>query len=311
MMKRILLGLAIATAAAPHARAQDATTGGAQTIRVKAGDTLDILAAEYYGDRKHKIFILAENHLQHERPLKAGEKLKIPVSREVVTASGDTFESLAAQFLGDAKRGTFLAEFNNDMPPDETLAVGTTLSIPFHVPHVAAESETLASISAAYYGDPKYASLVKRYNFLDKDAIEKGDQVVVPIFNVKVKPSRQAPQDANAKQREELRRKSQQLAINALPAAKRALRDGDYVEVEHQLDDFIANNDHIDYLDTATAIDVALAIGSTHVANGNVPLATAAFKKAIDRKHTVIDRFRYSPRILEVWRAAGGKVDGE
>jgi LysM repeat protein len=291
--------------------AQEIAAGGEQTIRVKQGDTLDILAAEYYGDRKNKIFILAENHLQHERPLKAGEKLKIPVSREVVTASGDTFESLAAQYLGDAKRGTFLAEFNNDMPPDETLAVGTTLSIPFHVPHVAAETETLAQISAAYYGDTKYASLIKRYNFLDKDAIEKGDQVVVPIFNVKVKPSRQAPQDANAKQREDLRKKSQQLAINALPAAKRALRDGDFAEVERQLDDFIANNDHIDYLDNATAIDVALAIGCTHVAHDNVPLATAAFKKVLDRKHVLLDRFRYSPRILDVWRSAGGKVDGE
>lgn len=306
-MRRVLLLLAFASSA----HAQEAPTGGEQTIRVKQGDTLDILAAEYYGDRKHKIFILAENHLQHERPLKAGERLKIPVSREVVTASGDTFESLAAQYLGDAKRGTFLAEFNNDMPPDETLAAGATLSIPFHVPHIAAGSETLGSISAAYYGDQKYASLIKRYNFLDKDALEKGDQVVVPIFNVKVKPSRQAPQDANAKQREELRKKSQQLAVNALPAAKRALRDGDYREVEKQLADFIANNDHIDYLDTATAIDVSLAIACAHVANGNAPLATAAFKKAIDRKHATLDTFRFSPRILEVWKAAGGKIEGE
>ncbi len=306
-MKKLVLLLALAS----PAHAQDAPAGGEQSIRVKQGDTLDILAAEYYGDRKHKIFILAENHLQHERPLKPGEKLKIPVSREVVTAAGDTFESLAAQYLGDPKRGTFLAEFNNDMPPDETLAAGTTLSIPFHVPHVAAEQESLASISAAYYGDPKYASLIKRYNFLDKDAIEKGDQVVVPIFNVKVKPSRQAPQDANARQREELRKKSEQLAINALPAVKRALRDGDYAEVEKQLADFIANNDHIDYLDTAPAIDVSLAIAVTHVANGDLPLATAAFKKVIDRKHTTLDAFRFSPRILEVWRAAGGKVDGE
>ena len=141
-MRRALLLLLLA---AP-AHAQEPAPGGTQTVRVKQGDNLDILAAEYYGDRKHKIFILAENHLQHERPLKAGEKLKIPVSREVVTAAGDTFESLAAQYLGDAKRGTFLAEFNNDMSPDETLAAGTTLSIPFHVPHVAAETETLASI---------------------------------------------------------------------------------------------------------------------------------------------------------------------
>ena len=308
-MRRAWLGLVLALAAPAHA--QEPGPGGTQTIRVKQGDNLDILAAEYYGDRKHKIFILAENHLQHERPLKAGEKLKIPVSREVITAAGDTFESLAAQYLGDAKRGTFLAEFNNDMPPDETLAAGTTLSIPFHVPHIAAETESLASISAAYYGDPKYATLIKRYNFLDKDAIEKGDQVVVPIFNVKVKPSRQAPQDANAKQREELRRRSQQLAQNALPLAKHALRDGDYPEVERQLADFIANNDHIDYLDTATAVDVALAVGCAHVANGNEPLATAVFKKAIDRKHATLDQFRFSPRILEAWRAAGGKVDGE
>lgn len=304
-MKRLLLLLLVSTAHAQEA------PGGETTVKVRQGDNLDILAAEYYGDRKHKIFILAENHWQHERPLKPGEKIKVPVSREVVTATGDTFESLALTYLGDLRRGTFLAEFNNDMRPDETLAAGTTLAIPFHVPHVAAETETLASISLAFYGDQKYASLIKRYNFLDKDQIEKGDQVVVPIFNVKVKPARAGTPDGAAKQREDQRKKSQAMAVNALPAAKRALRDGDYGEVEKLLADFIANNDHIDYLDTATAVDVALAIGATHVATGDVPLATAVFKKAIERKHTTLDRFRYAPKILDVWKQAGGKVEGE
>ena len=305
-MKKVLFLLALSA----RAHAQQLPAGGEQTIRVKQGDTLDILAAEYYGDRKHKIFILAENHWQHERPLKAGEKIKIPVNREAVTAAGDTFESLAAQYLGDAKRGTFLAEFN-DLSPEETLAAGATLAIPFHVPHVAAGTETLSQISAAYYGDGKYASLIKRYNFLDKDQLEKGEQVVVPIFNVKVKPARAAAKDAGAIQREDQRKKSQLLAVNALPAAKRALRDGDYTEVEKQLADFISNNDHIDYLDAATAIDVCLAIGVTHVATGDLPLATQVFKKAIERKHTTLDTFRYSPRVLAVWKAAGGKVEGE
>jgi len=72
--------------------------------RVKLGDTLDLIAAEFYGDRNKAIFIMVSNKIQHPRPLKQGERLRIPVTRQVTTSPGDTWETLAATYLGDPRR---------------------------------------------------------------------------------------------------------------------------------------------------------------------------------------------------------------
>src|SRR5262249_13768701 len=58
---------------------------------VQAGDTLELLAAEYYGDRGDSLFIMAANKMLHPRPLKKGERIRVPVSREITTSVGDTF----------------------------------------------------------------------------------------------------------------------------------------------------------------------------------------------------------------------------
>jgi predicted Zn-dependent protease len=99
-----------------------------QTIehKVKAGDTLALLAAEYYGDRNHQIFIMVANRLDHPRALVAGERLVIPASREITADVGDTFASLAATYLGDARRGEFLATFNG-LGAGDTPAAGAIL----------------------------------------------------------------------------------------------------------------------------------------------------------------------------------------
>ena len=86
------------------------------TYRVQKGDSLDLIAAEFYGDRNDAIFIMVENKMQQPRKLNPGERLRIPVTREIRTEKGDTFESLAQRYLGDSKRAPFLAEFNGIVP---------------------------------------------------------------------------------------------------------------------------------------------------------------------------------------------------
>src|SRR4051812_47020650 len=166
------------------AHAQEASND-TRVYRVKQGDSLELIAAEFYGDRTKAVFIMVENKLTHARPLKPGERLRIPISREVTTAPGDTFESIAATYLGSARRGQFLADFNA-MTTDESIPAGTQLTIPFTITHTAAATESISDIAKAYFGDGKNAELLRRYNFLDRAAIEKGESLIVPVYHVRL-----------------------------------------------------------------------------------------------------------------------------
>src|SRR5687768_3965475 len=130
--------LLILCLAASPALAQ--STAGHTSHKVQRGDTLELLGAEYYGDRRHKIYIMIENGLDHGRDLKPGERLRIPVSSEVTAAVGDTLESLAAQHLGDERRAKYLAEFNG-LAPDSSVAAGMSIAIPLRVTYRASGKE--------------------------------------------------------------------------------------------------------------------------------------------------------------------------
>src|SRR5207248_2878656 len=83
----------------------------------------------------------------------------------------------------------------------DPIAVGTQLSIPFHVTHVAAATESLASIAAAYFGDAREGDTLRRYNFLERASIDKGESIAVPIFHVRVRTSKLPPVDADSLKR--------------------------------------------------------------------------------------------------------------
>jgi LysM repeat protein len=288
---------------APHAHAQDATSD-VTVYRVKQGDNLDLIAAEFYGDRNKAIFIMVSNKILHPRPLKPGEKLRIPVTRQVTTAPGDTWESIAATYLGDARRGSFLAEFNGLVADD--LASGTPLQIPFTITHTAGGTESVGQIALAYFGDNKNASLIRRYNFLDKDTIEKGEQLIVPINNVRLQASKMPAIDAEAKARRDRQRESQVRAAKSLPAARLAWREGDFAGVKAALSSVELD---VDYLDTAQAIEVGLLLGSMHVAHGDKEPALEAFKRILERRSSYqLDPYYFPPKIQAVWKEAGGTI---
>jgi hypothetical protein len=60
-VKRALLALAVCALLAVPARADRDYL----TYKVRAGDSLALLAAEYYGDRNHAVFIMVANKLDH------------------------------------------------------------------------------------------------------------------------------------------------------------------------------------------------------------------------------------------------------
>jgi LysM repeat protein len=300
-VKRLLFTLLLLVS---PARAQDATVDTI-TYRVKDGDTLALIAAEYYGDRKKAIFIMVENKITHPRPLKNGERLKIPVNREITTAAADTFETLAGTFLGDSRRGMFLAEFNN-MSPEDRLPAGTLLQVPFTVTHKAEGTESFAQIAAAYFNDKSQAEMLRRYNFMtEKQQLEKDEAIQVPIFNVRLSASKMPPIDPEAKTRRAARRDTAHRAASNIPRAWSAWRTGDLKLIETLMFDI-----DIDYLDTNEAVDVALLRGLTAAAQGNSDLAIENFKAVRARKEShVLRKFDYSPKILALWTQAGGSTD--
>lgn len=271
--------------------------------KVRPGDSLALLAAEYYGDRNHAVFIMVANKMDHPRPLKPGEKLRIPVSRTVTTAVGDTLEGLAQSYLGDKRRAPYLAEFNN-LDPRDSLAAGTVLTIPFHVTHTAAGEETLAAIAAAYFGDSKNGPLLRGYNFLDRDALGPGDSIVIPINHVKVRASALPPVDAESKARTAKREQMLAAAARALPRAVDAWRAGAYTDVQREL---IAVD--LDFVDAARAAALGQLLGAAYVALDDEVSARATFQRVLERQPTAtMSTYRYSPRIIAVWKKAGGQV---
>jgi LysM repeat protein len=292
MRALLLLVALVATASAQ---------GNSQPYRVKQDDTLDVIAAEYYGDRAQAKLIVAENKLK--KRVQPGQRLRIPVTREIVTDQGDTFESLAQTHLGDARRAVVLADFNEHEVTDIP-AVGTLVSIPIQITHVAQATESLSSIATTYWGDGKQADVLRRYNFLDKATIEKGESVIVPMVKVRVR--KQQPLDGEAKTRRDDQQKATSEAARALPLARTAWLQGDFGGVKAALEPLAKR---VDYLETASAVEVGLLVGKAQLAFDQPQLALEAFKHVLDRKPThVLSAYSDSPKVIEAWKKAGGQL---
>ncbi|MDX2092818.1 MAG: LysM peptidoglycan-binding domain-containing protein [Kofleriaceae bacterium] len=301
-MKRLVVAVALVFAAQRPARAQDSSL----VYKVRQNDSLPLIAAEFYGDRNKAIFIMVANKMDHPRKLKAGERLRIPVSRQLITSPGDTFESLAKTYLADGRRGSFLAKFNS-LDANASLASGTELTIPFTVTHTAANTETIANITAAYFGDAKNAPLIRAYNFLDKDALDKGERVIIPIFNVRLQASKLPALDADSRKRVDGQHRARERAAKAIPMARQAWREGDFAGVKDALAEV---ESELDYLDEKQAADAGVLLGATHVAYNDTKLALVAFKRVLQRRpmHS-LGAYYFSPKVLAVWKEAGGTVE--
>jgi LysM repeat protein len=298
-VSRIALALVLLPAIAA-ADAKDSVS-----YRVKANDTFSIIASEFYGDRLKASFILAENKIIHAKPLQKGQVLRVPAMRELVTAPGDSFQSIALATLDSVDRGDILAEVNN-MSADDNLPAGTTILIPFTVTHTAQGVEELEAIAANYYGDRKLASVLRKYNKLDKKTLEKNDQIIVPAYNVKMHPARiLPPKDPESAKRRDRQREMSRLAAMAIPSARHAWKTGEFAAVKAALEPIDTA-----YVEINAAVDIGVLLGAALVALNDSEEALTAFKKVLDRKpsHT-LRKVDHSPKVLAVWTKALGHVE--
>lgn len=282
--------------------AQPTTT---QSYRVKQKDTLDVIAAEYYGDRSHARFIIAANKLKNGR-IRPYERLRIPVTKEITTGKGETFATLAEKYLGDERRAEFLAAYN-ELPVGDSLATGSAITIPFHITHTAEGTESLASVAMRFYGDRSQAELLRRYNFLEKNSLDKGEPILVPVLTVRVRSSKLPALDNEAKDRRRQREKVTEAAATALPSARAAWLQGDFAHVKALLEPF-ANQ--LEFLDAPTAVALGMLLGKAHVAFDNTAGAVAAFTQVRERKRDYkVTAYNVSPKVIEAWKQAGGLVE--
>jgi LysM repeat protein len=303
-MRALRMLVAYTLAATPVFAQPPAETADTVWYRAKQNDTYGFIASEYYGDRTKAAFIITENKIQRPAPLKGYERLRVPVVREITSSPGDSFQSIATAYLGDNRRGAFLAEANK-MSPDDNLAAGTPILIPFTVTHTADAKESLAQVAQQYYGDAKLAEALKSYNFLEKPTLEKGEAITIPSINVRMHPRHIPPPDAEAKLRREKRRDNGKLAATAIPIARHAWRIGDYAAVKKTLAEI-----DVAFVELQPAIEIGILLGSALVAFGDVDGASTAFRSVLDRKPShALRKVDHSPKVLAVWTKANGSVE--
>ena len=300
-----LVAIAAPRVAHPQTQAQAQDAIRPAVYRVKQGDTLELIAAEFYGDRSKAVFIAAENKFTRPRALRPGERLRVPVSHEIATSPGDNFESLAITYLGAARRGAFLADWSG-LSHDDSLPAGTPITIPFTIAYTAQTTESLAEIARMFFGDARSAELLRHYNQLERGAIDKGDVVLVPAYHVRVTAAKQPPLDAESKARRDHRRDALVRAARALPAARLAWTTGDFAGVKAAV---LPLEPDLDYVDTDEAVELGVLLGAAHVAFDETEPALASFKRVIDRQAHPLRRYDYSPKVLAVWHKAGGSIE--
>lgn len=303
-MKRHILVASLLLASTAHAQAPG-SPASVSIHKVQKGDSLELLAAEYYGDRRHKIYIMIENRLDHARELKPGEKLRIPISSEIIVKVGDTLQSLAAQHLGDERRARYLAEFNG-LSTDSSVAAGMSLSIPLRVTYRANNDESLRAVAAALFADGNKADLLKDYNGLKVDQLEKGQTITVPIY-LRVQPAKRRPPDADSLALTTKRTEVLERARRVLPSARAAWKAGDYHAVKRDMAALVGD---FPYLDADLVVEIGVLLGSAYVAFDDVDTARATFEQVLERspKHA-LSAYDHSPKVREVWKKAGGTVD--
>lgn len=304
-MIRAAVIAAVVAAVSAQAVAQEAsdTTRYEAKYRVKKNDSLALIAAEYYGSRKFEVFLMSVNKMDHKTVLRPGKRLRVPVPRTITAALGDTWAALAEQHLGDARRAKFLAQFNG-LSEDVTLPAGSQLMIPYHMDYTAEADTKLSTLALNFLSDRNQGSLLKEYNFLERNSIAKGESIIIP-FAAKVNVSKVPPLDAESSARRETRLEMQDAANTALPKARKAWRAGDYAEVKAELATIETG-----YLDTPQAVEVLVLLGCAHVAFSDKELAIAEFTKALSRDSShKLSAYRFSPKIREIWKQAGGEVD--
>jgi len=152
---------------------------------VQKNETLAQIAERTYGRIQYEKVLVAANALdaQGGSPIVAGERLEIPALDHYRVGSGDSWQGLAKQLLGDPERGLVLAQ-SNDTQPWVPPADGAEIIVPYNLRYIATQVDTIVTIAQKFTGEKEKAWALDQYNHLKGQPVRRGDVILVPLTSL-------------------------------------------------------------------------------------------------------------------------------
>jgi hypothetical protein len=153
---------------------------------VTHGETLAQIAMRFYGSARFEAAIVGANALDAHggSAIVSGQLLEVPAPMHHRVKEGETWFTIAKEFLGDTKRADVLARANGAVawvPPVEN----QELEVPAVVAVIASEQDTMPALAQRYLGDINKAWELDLYNDRDgKQKLLRGDIVLVPLIEL-------------------------------------------------------------------------------------------------------------------------------
>lgn len=288
--------IAAGIAAAPRA--------GGHVHVARAGETLDQLAALYYGSARKAMVIRAANGFLHpdDGRLIEGEHVEIPEVRYHRAAAGDTWETLADRFLGSIRRGKHLAEMNGEIE-ESAIVEGQIVRIPYQLLYVLAPDETLKGVAAQYLGTSFDADWLRGYNLLKKKrTLGRGDALLVPLVGAELTEAGKArAAAAEARRPTDEDRERQARAAREIAGLRDDYAAGRYARVLAAAGRLLGGGG----LTVPQEVGVTKYLASAYVAFGEREAAIEAFAAALAAQPEMeLSPITTSPKVLEAFREA-------
>jgi len=179
-MKRTLFGLSLVALLF-------ATDDASAFIHVVSqGETLAQIAIKMYGTPRFETALVGANALDAHggSAIVPGQPIEIPAPSHHRIAEGETWQALAKQYLGDARRAEVLAAANGGVSWVQP-SPNQEIEIPAVVAHIVAEGETMPQLAQRYVGDMNKAWTIDNYNDRKGDQkLLRGDIVLVPLLDL-------------------------------------------------------------------------------------------------------------------------------
>jgi hypothetical protein len=155
---------------------------GEMAYAVKKGQSLSLICQEIYEDKDLYTLVALYNGKDDPRKIVAGEVLRMPFSDIVTLRKGESLSGLAKRTWGDAKKYPVIAWANGIRRP-EVVPAGTRLMLPIMIPYRLKRGESISSVAALIYGDPKnFAPILLASAVNDPNRVPIGSLLNVPYL---------------------------------------------------------------------------------------------------------------------------------